>query len=107
VFTVAAADPDSLDARALRPLDAGVAELKRMYARPGSGAGRFLLAALERQALAFGYTAIWLETRKVNEGALAFYAKHGYRPIANYGKYAGRADAVCLGKALGAGVGPD
>jgi ribosomal protein S18 acetylase RimI-like enzyme len=92
---------------ALRPLDAGVAELKRMYARPGSGAGRALLAALERQALAFGYTAVWLETRKVNLRAVAFYERHGYRSIPNYGKYAGRDDAVCLGKALNIGQGPD
>jgi GNAT superfamily N-acetyltransferase len=92
---------------ALRPLGAGVAELKRMYARPGSGAGRALLAALERQALAFGYTEVWLETRKVNLRALAFYERHGYRGIPNYGKYAGRDDAVCLGKALNIGQGPD
>jgi GNAT superfamily N-acetyltransferase len=85
---------------ALRPLDNGVAELKRMYARPGSGAGRCLLAALERQALGFGYTEVWLETRKVNARAVAFYQKHGYCVIPNYGKYAGRAEAVCLGKTL-------
>jgi GNAT superfamily N-acetyltransferase len=85
---------------ALRPLAEGVAELKRMYARPGSGAGRFLLAALERQAALLGYTEIRLETRKVNRRALAFYEKHGYCVIPSYGKYAGRGDAVCLGKAL-------
>jgi GNAT superfamily N-acetyltransferase len=87
---------------ALRPLGDTVAELKRMYARPGSGAGRSLLEALERQALAFGYTAVWLETRKVNSRAVAFYEKHGYCTIPNYGKYVGRDDAVCLGKTLNA-----
>jgi ribosomal protein S18 acetylase RimI-like enzyme len=85
---------------ALRRLDADVAELKRMYARPGSGAGRALLAALERQALAFGYRELWLETRKLNGRAVAFYEKHGYCTIPNYGKYAGRVDALCLGKRL-------
>jgi len=85
---------------ALRPLADGVAELKRMYARSGSGAGRFVLAALERQALAFGYTEAWLETRKVNGRAVGFYEKHGYLVIPNYGKYVGRAEAVCLGKTL-------
>jgi GNAT superfamily N-acetyltransferase len=94
------ADGLAADCGALRPLGDGVAELKRMYARPGSGAGRCLLVALERQAAAFGYTAIWLETRKVNARAVAFYEKHGYFSIANYGKYVGRADAACLGKAL-------
>lgn len=83
---------------ALRLLSGSVAELKRMYARPGSGAGVHLLAALERQAAAFGYTEVWLETRRVNTRAVAFYEKHGYRAIPNYGKYAGRPEAVCFGK---------
>jgi hypothetical protein len=39
---------------ALRPLATGVAELKRMYARPGSGAGRHVLAAREERAAGFG-----------------------------------------------------
>jgi ribosomal protein S18 acetylase RimI-like enzyme len=100
-FLVArAADGSLAGCGALRPLAENVAELKRMYARPGSGAGRFLLAALEHQAAAFGYAEIWLETRRVNGRAVAFYEKHGYGAIANYGKYAGRADAVCLGKQL-------
>ena len=83
---------------ALRPLADGVAELKRMYARPGSGAGEHLLAALERHALAFGYRELWLETRRVNLRAIAFYERHGYRVIPNFGRYAGRAEAICLGK---------
>jgi ribosomal protein S18 acetylase RimI-like enzyme len=102
-FLVArAADGLAVGCGALRPLGDGVAELKRMYARPGSGAGRFILDALERQACSFGYTAVWLETRKVNGRAVAFYEKHGYCVIPNYGKYAGRLDAVCLGKTLNA-----
>jgi ribosomal protein S18 acetylase RimI-like enzyme len=94
------ADGLAVGCGALRPLAEGVAELKRMYARPGSGAGRFILEALERQASGFGYTEVWLETRRVNGRAVAFYAKHGYCVIPNYGKYVGRAEAVCLGKQL-------
>lgn len=85
---------------ALRPLTAAVAGLKRMYARPGSGAGRFLLHALAAQAATFGYSAIWLETRRINARALAFYGRHGYVQIPSYGKYIGRPEAVCLGKRL-------
>ena len=85
---------------ALRPLAAGVAELKRMYARPGSGAGRLLLAALEEQAMAFGYREVWLSTRRVNQRALAFYGRHGYLRVANYGRYVGSEASVCLGKGL-------
>ncbi len=90
---------------ALRPLEGEVAEVKRMYARPGSGAGVQLLGELERRALHFGYRAIWLETRRVNARAVAFYDKHGYRVIPNYGKYVGRENAICLGKVLAAGDG--
>jgi len=100
VFLVARADGVALGCGALRPLARGVAELKRMYARPGSGAGRWLLAALEEQAAAFGYREMWLSTRRVNGRALAFYARHGYLPVENYGKYAGREASVCLGKRL-------
>jgi GNAT superfamily N-acetyltransferase len=100
-FLVArAADGGLAGCGALRPLDGDVAELKRMYARPGSGAGRLILEALERQAAAFGYVQIWLETRRVNTRAVAFYEKHGYCVIPSYGKYVGRRDAVCLGKQL-------
>jgi len=100
-FLVArAADGELAGCGALRPLGGDVAELKRMYARPRSGAGRCLLDALERQAAAFGYAQVWLETRKLNTRAVAFYEKHGYCVIPNYGKYVGRDDAICLGKTL-------
>lgn len=85
----------------LRPLDGDTAELKRMYARPGThGVGAALLAHLERAGAAFGYRALWLETRRVNTRAVGFYLRHGYREIPNFGRYAGRLDAVCLGKTL-------
>jgi GNAT superfamily N-acetyltransferase len=86
---------------AIRPLEPGVAELKRMVAAPGSkGVGSAILAFLERQASELGYGQIWLETRKVNQRAVSFYERHGYRPIANFGRYTGRPEAVCLGKLL-------
>ncbi len=86
---------------ALRPLADDVAEIKRMYAVPGNaGAGSALLAHLEREARHLGYQQVWLETRVVNTHAVAFYEKHGYARMPNYGKYAGRTDAVCFCKRL-------
>lgn len=86
---------------AFRPLAEDVAEVKRMYARPGNpGAGRALLAFLEAEAAALGYRAIWLATRAVNQRAVRFYLARGYTPIPRYGKYAGNAEAVCLAKQL-------
>jgi N-acetylglutamate synthase-like GNAT family acetyltransferase len=85
---------------ALRPLAPGVAELKRMYAKPGSGAGVHLLGALEARAAAFGYQEVWLSTRRVNLKALAFYARNGFEAVDSYGRYAEREESVCLGKRL-------
>lgn len=93
----------ALGCGALRPLAGqdGVAELKRMYARPGGGGvGSAILAALEAEAAALGYRALWLETRLVNAGAVAFYQARGYCRIANYGNYAGNALAACFEKLL-------
>jgi GNAT superfamily N-acetyltransferase len=86
---------------ALRPLQPGVAELKRMFALPNTkGAGSAVLAFLEQKASELGYGQIWLETRKVNERAVAFYKRHGYHPIINFGRYVGRTEAICLGKRI-------
>jgi GNAT superfamily N-acetyltransferase len=86
---------------ALRPLGPGIAELKRMFAVPGSrGVGSAILAFLERKASEYAYGQIWLETRLVNQRAVAFYERHGYSPIANFCRYIGRPEAICLGKSL-------
>jgi ribosomal protein S18 acetylase RimI-like enzyme len=87
----------------LRPLHGSVGELKRMYARPGSGAGKHVLAALEWHAVVLGYSEIWLSTRRVNQRAMDFYRRNGYVPIPPYGKYAVPAQAgmsACLGRWL-------
>ena len=92
---------EPLGCGAIRPLSEGVAEVKRMYARPGTrGVGSAVLASLEARARSLGYQALWLETRRVNTAAVAFYTRRGYRPIDNYGRYAGRAECFCLGKEL-------
>lgn len=93
---------EGLGCAAIRPLEQlGVAELKRMYAAPGTrGVGSALLRHLELKALDLGYRELWLETRPANARALSFYARHGYREIAKYGDYARRPDSICLGKTL-------
>lgn len=91
----------ALGCGAIRPLREGVAELKRMYARPGTrGVGTAVLTHLEQAAAALGYHALWLETRLVNSRAVGFYAARGYLRIPNFGKYAGNSAAVCLAKRL-------
>ena len=93
-----------LGCAALRPLGephSTTAELKRMFARPGSaGVGAALLAHAEAEALRLGYRAVVLSTRVINTRAVAFYGKHRYAPVAPWGKYVGAAQSICLGKLL-------
>ncbi|MTW11504.1 GNAT family N-acetyltransferase [Pseudoduganella eburnea] len=97
----------ALGCGALRPMgepgmkSADVAEIKRMYARPGTkGIGSALLAWLEAEARRIGYRALRLETRLVNARAVQFYLAHGYRRIENFGRYAGNPAAACFEKTL-------
>ena len=99
-----AADGSPSGCGGLRPLDGHTAEIKRMYARPGSGVGSVLLAALEAQARTLGYREVRLSTRRVNARALDFYRRHGYVEAAAWGKYVGSAVSVCLGKPLSRGA---
>lgn len=86
---------------AFRPLQPGIGELKRMYARPEThGVGTALLAFLEAEAVALGLRALWLSTRVVNERAHRFYESRGYARIPNFGRYVGRMQSVCLAKTL-------
>lgn len=103
-FLLAMDNGESVGCGALRPLDSpDVGEIKRMYAQlPGRGIGSLLLAALEGRARGFGYRLQQLETRKINQAAVAFYLRHGYTVCDNYGPYVGRPEAVCFEKRLAA-----
>lgn len=101
VFVIAYLDGDACGCGALRPYSADSAEIKRVYARPNSqGVGTAIVRALENKARALGYTRLILETRKVNENAVAFYRKLGYTFCPNFGKYAGRDEVVCMEKTI-------
>jgi ribosomal protein S18 acetylase RimI-like enzyme len=102
VFVVAR-DPEgkAVGCGALRPLEGGFAEIKRVYARIRSnGVGTRILSYLEEEARKMGYDSIRLETRTVNHCAVAFYERNGYVRIPNYGVYAHRTEAVCFEKSL-------
>lgn len=84
-----------------RPLQPGIAELKRMYALPETrGVGTAVLQFLEAEAAKLGYAELWLETRRVNLRAVGFYRSRGYQAIPNFGKYVDRPEAICLAKRL-------
>ena len=101
VFLVAMDGEEPVGCGGLRPLTNDVCEVKRMYAKYARhGIGGELLRTLEHYAEKLGYKEIWLETRKINESAVKFYLRHGYRVRPNYGKYIGRSEAICFEKTI-------
>jgi GNAT superfamily N-acetyltransferase len=75
---------------ALRELEPGVAEVKRMYVVPsarGRGVAKLVLSGLETAALGRGWTTLRLETGPRQPEAVALYTGAGYSPIGAFGHY--------------------
>ncbi len=71
----------------LRRLDAGVAEIKRLYLRPafrGQGAGDALVARLLQDAAAFGYQRLCLDSAPFMHAAHRLYRRHGFSDCPPY-----------------------
>lgn len=89
---------------ALRELEPGIAEIKRMYVAPetrGLGVARATLGALEAKAAELGYAAVRLGTGVRQPEAISLYESSGYRRIPLFGDYEGAELCVCYEKALG------
>jgi len=78
-------------------------EVKRMFTLPesrGQGLATTVLGELETWAAELGFERCVLETGKRQPEAIAFYKKHGYEIIPNYGQYAGIDNSVCFEKII-------
>ena len=72
---------------ALRPIDAGACEMKRMFVRAdmhGKGVGRALGRAIIDEARAGGYRRMYLDTSVRQQEALTLYRSFGFREIEPY-----------------------
>jgi putative acetyltransferase len=103
VFLIARLDGLPVGCGALRPMEPGTGEIKRMYvAREvrGRGVARCILDRLEAQARELGYRMLRLETGTRQPEAIRLYESAGYRRVPCYGCYVDNPQSVCFEKEL-------
>jgi putative acetyltransferase len=103
VFLVARQDGRAVGCGAIRLLDAGTAEVKRMYVEPalrGQGVGRAILARLEAEARRYDARRLVLETGVHQRDALALYRRAGFSELECWGEYATSPSSLCMEKQL-------
>ena len=84
---LAYADSEPAGTGAIRELEPGIAEIKRMYVLPayrGAGIAGRILEELERRARGRGFGVIRLDTHDRLVEALGMYRGAGYREIPDY-----------------------
>ena len=104
VYLVAYKGTSPVGCGAFRPIEPGVAEIRRMFvtrAARRSGVAKRVLGELELRALELGYTTLRLETGNKQTPAIKLYESAGFCHIAAFGPYAGDPTSVCFEKFIG------
>jgi DNA-binding MarR family transcriptional regulator/GNAT superfamily N-acetyltransferase len=86
-FLVARLDGRPVGCGAVKATEPGVGSIKRMWVSPevrGTGVGRRLLLALEKEAGGLGMALVRLETNRSLLEAQALYRRNGYREVAAF-----------------------
>ena len=102
-FLVAYSTGGPVGCGAIRLLDEGDAEIKRMYVVPEArrtGAADLILGALQAEARRLRATRLVLETGRRQPEALSLYLRAGFVRVPQYGEYLGSPLSVCMAKPL-------
>lgn len=103
LFLVARFEGEPVGCGAIRPLEPGVAEIKRMFVLPevrGHGLGRRILLELELIAHRMGYLRLRLGTGLSQPEAIKLYQSAGYQRVTCYGTYTDSSINICFEKHL-------
>jgi len=102
-YLIAYFDGKPLACGALRPLEARVVEVRRMFVVKTArrkGLGKAILRALEVAAFRFGYELMRLETGNRQLPAMALYTSYGFTRIEPFGTYIDDPTSVCYEKGV-------
>lgn len=102
-FVIARIGEAAIGCGAVRPLDPGVGEIKRMFVDPqmrGQGVARAILRKLEEASRDLGFKVVRLETGTLQPEAIRLYETRGYTKIPRFGEYADDPFSVCFEKRL-------
>ena len=102
-FIIARVAGKAVACGAVRPLEPGIGEVKRMFVEPAfrcRGLARQILRKIEAVAQGLGFTALRLETGTTHPEAILLYESAGFLRISRFGEYTDDPFSVCFEKPL-------